>query len=576
MGALDLKGYWHIAAISVAIACLTVQFHLIFSIGFFLWVGYLYFDGRLTKIHVLFSLTIFLFFLSYLPQFDKQEDHTALIPVGYELLKGSIRSDILITDNRVEFTFHEQQLESKLLVVIFPKPNTNQADFKNEIKILKHGATCVINGELEHPSTSRNPGQFDYRAYLLSKGITHQVIVDLPSDIKCHGASFINRFYKVRSNLISFVESKVSLETSSWLTSLVLGDDSKLPDETVDLFQRWGLSHIIAISGSNIALLLTLIYFLLIKLNLFTKEKAQFIVLLFLPVYGILAGGEPSVWRACMMVMIFILINQFKLKFSIIDVLSITFIFLILADKYIIHHIGFQLSFLVTFGLLLSKNWLANSNSLLMQTLQISFVSQMMIIPLQFTYFSMLQPLSILLNVIVVPYFSIFAIPLMYILLPISFLPKAFPHIIDILFVKVHYSVINFVRWVDQVADSPFIIGSVSTIFAIIYFILFFVFMDQLARQKLQQSFMIGIFLPILICVAALRPYFSPFGTVTMLDIGQGDAFVIELPYRKGVIMIDAGAKFNFEDMQATDSISEEIIKPYFYSRGIKKLMRYF
>ncbi|RDW21744.1 DNA internalization-related competence protein ComEC/Rec2 [Oceanobacillus chungangensis] len=254
------------------------------------------------------------------------------------------------------------------------------------------------------------------------------------------------------------------------------------------------------------------------------------------------------------------------------DVLSITFIILILAEKYIIYHIGFQLSFMVTFALLLSKNWLMNSNSLFMQTLQISFVSQMMIIPLQFSYFSMLQPLSILLNVFVVPYFSLFAIPLMYVLLPLSVLPKTLLKIIDTMFVNVHYAVINFVRWVDGIADYPFMISSVSLIFTILYFIIFFAFMDQLIRQKLQQSFMIGIFLPILICVVALRPYLSPIGTVTMLDIGQGDAFVIELPYRKGVIMIDAGARFNFDDMQATNSNAEQIIKPFLYSRGIKKI----
>ncbi|RDW21743.1 hypothetical protein CWR45_02390 [Oceanobacillus chungangensis] len=304
-----MKGYWHFPAISVAMACLTSQIHLIFLIGFFLWLSYLYYDGRLRKIPILISLIIFLFFLDHLPRLDTQIDHTGMVPNVYEHLKGSISSDVLKTDNKVEFTLHEQQMDAKLLIVIFPEADTNQADSGNEIKMLKHGATCVINGELELPSTSRNPGQFDYRAYLLSNGITHQVIVNSPEDIECQGSSIINRFYKLRSDLIAFVESRVSAETSAWLTSLVLGDDSKLPDETVKLFQRWGLSHIIAISGSNIALLLALIYFLLIKSNLLTKEKAQFIVLLFLPIYGILAGGEPSVWRACVMVMFFILIR---------------------------------------------------------------------------------------------------------------------------------------------------------------------------------------------------------------------------------------------------------------------------
>src|SRR5690625_6775407 len=54
-----------------------------------------------------------------------------------------------------------------------------------------------------------------------------------------------------------------------------------------------------------------------------------------------------------------------------------------------------------------------------------------------------------------------------------------------------------------------------------------------------------------------------------MLDIGQGDAFVIELPYRKGVILIDAGASFSFKDFKPSERVYSQIIQPYFYYRGI-------
>src|SRR5699024_7797071 len=57
-----------------------------------------------------------------------------------------------------------------------------------------------------------------------------------------------------------------------------------------------------------------------------------------------------------------------------------------------------------------------------------------------------------------------------------------------------------------------------------------------------------------------------------MLDIGQGDAIVIELPYRKGVFMIDAGATFSFTDQEVSEKEFTHIIKPYLYSRGIQKL----
>src|SRR5699024_3369615 len=70
----------------------------------------------------------------------------------------------------------------------------------------------------------------------------------------------------------------------------------------------------------------------------------------------------------------------------------------------------------------------------------------------------------------------------------------------------------------------------------------------------------------------AARPYFSAKGTVTMLDIGQGDAFIIELPYRRGTFMIDAGAHFSFVDMQPTDSVYKQIIQPYLKYKWIHRL----
>src|SRR5699024_4092333 len=75
-----------------------------------------------------------------------------------------------------------------------------------------------------------------------------------------------------------------------------------------------------------------------------------------------------------------------------------------------------------------------------------------------------------------------------------------------------------------------------------------------------------------LLIIITCRPYLSPAVTVTMLDIGQGDAIVIELPYRQGVILIDAGAKMSFENDTVSDAAFKQIIRPYLYSRGISEV----
>src|SRR5699024_10154089 len=172
------------------------------------------------------------------------------------------------------------------------------------------------------------------------------------------------------------------------------------------------------------------------------------------------------------------------------------------------------------------------------QILQVSFVSQLMILPLQFAYFSTFQPLSIVLNVIVVPYFTLFVIPFMFFLLPFSFLPLpvVVTDFFDHLFIRIHRLFVMMLEKVDTYADFPFIIGDISMHFAVIYYVLFFIFMRHLQRAHISKAFVYGFCLSLLIRSMAVRPYLSPVGRVTMLDIGQGDAYVIELPYRKGVI----------------------------------------
>jgi competence protein ComEC len=568
-----VKGYWHFAAIAATMSILTVLFDSYwFVFGFFLWLSYLYYDRRLGKLPFFISLASFLLFSLHIPPITANDSQTDTFPPSNSSLSGKIVSPIHFTDQKIDFILEDDQSNSKLLIVYFPEKQTP----RNVLEInpsLKYGASCVMAGQPELPDTSTNPGQFDYRHYLLTKGITHQLIVDSLDDINCTGSSLLHRIYKGRISLITRTEERLSNDTAAWLNALVLGDDSLIDDETIELFQKWGLSHILAISGLHVGLIVALIYFILIKLNLFTKEKAQWVMIFFLPFYALIAGGEPSVWRASTMVLIFIILNKTKMNFSVTDTLSVVFLLLIGFDKYIVYHIGFQLSFMVTFGLILSRKWLSTPDSTMVQVLKISFVSQMMIVPLQIAYFSTFQPLSILLNFIIVPYFSLFVIPFMFILMLITIaFPMTLSRMLDHLFVPINNTAISLIEAIDRLVDYPMVIGSFPVWAALIYYVLFFVFMSFLQQKKLLQAFQYGCALSVVIICLAIRPYLSPTGTVTMLDMGQGDAFVIELPYRKGVIFMDAGARFSFQNMEATDGVYKKVIKPYLYSRGIHKI----
>lgn len=565
-----MRGYWHIAALATVTSILTIIFgNYLFVIALFLWLIYLYYNKRLGKLPLFIALTFFLFFSLYIPSIDKttSSPHTENTQ---QVFHGKIVRPLLITPSKVDFIMKDETLNEKLLFIYFLNDDEwlNQKTYKD----LAYGAKCIVNGKIDPPSVSRNPGQFDFNHYLKSQGISNQVIVGSLADIECEGASLFNKIFLFRSNILAYVSDSMSDETSVWLSALVLGDDSLLEEKIVDLFQRWGLSHILAISGLHVGLIVGLVYFFIVKLGIVTKEKAQWIMIFFLPVYALVAGGQPSVWRASLMVLAFIVLNKIKLKLSMTDVLSLIFILLIILDKYIIYHVGFQLSFAVTFGLILSKDLLSSTSSVFFQGLFISFISQMMILPIQLVYFSFFQPLSILVNVIVVPYFSLIVIPLMFLMLIFSPLFPFFIHIFDQAFSSMHKLFIACIQWFDNIANFPIVIGDFPIIMVILYFVGFYFCMYYLQKKKLVTSFTYGMLLTVVLMSLILRPYISPVGTVTMLDIGQGDTFVIELPYRRGVFLVDAGSGFSFTDFESNHKVFKQVIKPYLYSRGITEI----
>ncbi|WP_042146029.1 DNA internalization-related competence protein ComEC/Rec2 [Paucisalibacillus sp. EB02] len=560
-----MKGYWYIPALAGLCSFFTRVFDsILFFIVLLVWLVYLYISKRLGKIPIIISLATFLFFFIYIPQIEL---NTSTNTQEKMTLKGEIVSPINTSETVLQFDFQESDTKNTIKVLFF-SPDAKHPNYSS----LQLGADCQLEGEVGTPEESTNPGQFNYQKYLATSGIHYEMEIKSMDDISCHGKTNWSLLYSLRKSIKEYVSITYSEKTSAWINALVLGDDSLISENTTELFQRWGLSHLLAISGLHIGLVVGLLFMITVKLNLLTKEKAQYVLIIFLPIYAILAGGEPSVLRASLMVLLVIVIQRLRIKLSLTDVISVTFFLLIVLDKYIIYHVGFQLSFIVTFGIILSRRWISEGNSLFFQMIKLSFISQMMIIPLQIIYFFHFNPLSIILNVFVVPYFSFFVIPLMFTLIFISLIPLV-RGLVDKLFSTIHEAIFLVpLEFIDQYAFYPWITGKFPTILIMVYYILLILMMASVKRNKSRRAFGYGVILTGLLFSLVIRPFLSPYGTVTMLDIGQGDAIVIEFPYRKGVVLVDTGANFSFDDFEPSDSNYSRIIKPFLQYQGINKI----
>lgn len=559
-----MTGYWHFPALAAVISMFSIWISPLIIGVFLIWLSYLFLKRRIALLPSVLSLLSLLFFFTYLEPLAIKEQ-TLHLKQSAEL-SGKIISLVKQTNTHFSFTLQNDQTSTNIQVIHFYKKPPKSLE-----KNIQYGSTCKLNAEIKLPETKSNPGQFDYRSYLQTKGISYQAVLADMTQLQCKaGRGILPIIYQFRDTFFIYIGQTLSDEAAAWVKALVFGDDSYLDEDTIEMFQRWGMSHLLAISGLHVGIVIALLYMLLVKLNLMTKENAQWVIFCILPLYAVIAGGEPSVWRASLMTCLFILLYKTGIKWSVTDVLSIVFILLVTLDKLIIYHVGFQLSFAVTFALLISKQLIINSTSRIEQIIYISFIAQIAILPIQIYYFSLFQPLSILVNMVMVPYYSFFVIPMMFGLLIFS--PLAIVSFLDGIFLTIHEQAMNIVKFIDNYVNYSWIMGPLPWIVVLGFYMLFILFMQFWENNKLYKAFFCACLMTIVIIGNTLRPYLSPWGLVTMLDIGQGDAFIIELPYRKGVILIDAGATFSFQEKQPSRRIYEQILKPYLFSRGIVKI----
>ncbi|MDC3415582.1 DNA internalization-related competence protein ComEC/Rec2 [Aquibacillus salsiterrae] len=562
-----MKGTWHLLAFSALLAVAVKTWHLIVVVIVFVWLWHLMKQSRLTPAQVIVICTGIIFFYWFTgfqtPKNEQVQANSGEI-IG---LTGNIVSEVRVKSYGLEFVLKGDD-QNDYLVSYFSKGDVN-ADVLNQ---LQTGASCNLKGKVEIPESSSNPGQFNYQNYLRNKGIQYlfQVQVETNSSVNCTGSSFLQQVYNVRQFVLSKANDNLSSFTAGWVKALVLGDNEGIDPGTIELFQRFGLSHLLAISGLHVGLLVGGLYYVFVKFNIVTKEKAQTLILLIVALYPLIGGGSPSVWRASLMTMFTIVLVKIRVPLQVTDIVSLTFLLLYLIDPPNLYQLGFQFSFLVSFALLLSQK-LWNNTRPMYQILLVSFISSLSILPIQVYNFYYFNPVSLLVNLIIVPYFSFYVMPFMLLLLLLSLTFPDLVSFLDVVFRLSHETVLQILELMDKFLFFPWVIGKFPLAFFIPYYLLFIMMMVSIGENKKKKAFLLGSCLTMLLVTISLKPYVSPQGTITMLDVGQGDSFIIELPYRKGVIMIDAAGSLdgNFEP---SNKRFEQVIKPFLYSRGIARI----
>lgn len=155
--------------------------------------------------------------------------------------------------------------------------------------------------------------------------------------------------YDAKTKVAQFIKEKIETPSSaSFLSGIVTGD---FDDRIMSLdFSRFGLQHIMAISGFHFAILAALLNFFL--RFYFGKRWAAAIVILLLSCYFLFLGFGPSILRAYVAIVIFLMSQFFERQSSGLNSLGLALLITLIIDPLMLQNLGFQFSFLVTAAIL--------------------------------------------------------------------------------------------------------------------------------------------------------------------------------------------------------------------------------
>ncbi|CAM3815579.1 DNA internalization-related competence protein ComEC/Rec2 [Mesobacillus zeae] len=455
---------------------------------------------------------------------------------------------------------------------------------KNEKAWLKKnalpGTSLRLTGKLQVPETATNPNAFDYRTYLARKQIfwvfrTSSLNVNPYS--QSH-SSIVTSIKRLRQRQVISLEENLSKDTAAISAALLFGNRELMDSELQKSYQKTGTIHLLSISGLHVGLLAGLVYYLLIRIG-FTREKAQILLIAALPFYAVLTGLAPPVNRAVIMLLIYLAGQRFSVKISSLDSLSLAFMLLLLADPFSLYNPGFQLSFLVSFSIIVSSSSILKTfKSAAGKLAGVSVIAQLSGTPVILFSFYEFSFISFAANLVFVPLFSYVILPLVIAdyLLACTF-PVAAIFVEGILELSVRFAgklsgLLASLPWSSVVFGKP---SFLMLTFQSAAILLFFLLLEKDPVPVRMARLMILPAIPL--AFQFFLPYSSSEGKIVFLDVGQGDSILIELPYRHGTYMIDTGGSLAFsreawQEKRNSFNTGEDILLPYLKSEGIRSI----
>lgn len=461
-------------------------------------------------------------------------------------IKLKVRTDTIKYGNKISYDKHINLLVNVKIDTTF---NRDKA-----YDIFKLNYRIKFNGNILNPPEKRIFGDFNYRNLLKIENIIGVAYTKYDSIFivkKGKSVGFFDFFVNIRQSLDITLSRLYNYESYTFLRGIILGDRGLIDEDIKNNYSKSGVAHVLAVSGLHVGLI---VYILTLILGRFDLKVRFILSILFVIIFCNITGNSPSVIRATIMTIIFLSCNYFNRDYSALNSLFLSLFLILVINPFEIYSVGLQLSFLSVLTIIVTtkifKKYFENVevNKRIKTILSLLFVTiscTLATLPILLINFHQISIIAIISNLFIIPLISfilsggLISLVLGSLSLKLGIIFAAgIEKLVSInnflvnFFASIKYSFVNYYNFTTL---DGVIVYLVLTILVAFIFI----------KNKKYLIVSSIIFIAFVFGYYSFQAYHNkPVVKIIVIDVGQGDSFLIKTKNGKAVL-IDSGNKTN-------------------------------
>ena len=510
-------------------------------------------------VFLFFSIGIFLHFLNSnsAQNFDFEKNKTT--EIIFQLSK--------------KLNSNERNKRYEVEILNFEKPFSAVISIPKEQKELDFLHFYSAEAYLNPTQKPQYDFQFDYQKYLARQNIHYQGFI--PNEIsfkKKESVSFADKIKQKRLDLLFRIDnSSLQPQNKAILKGIILADRTEIDQEIINHFSKTGLIHILAISGSHMAIIFLMILFVLNPIfSVKYRNIPIYISLAAIWGFAIFIDYGNSVVRSCIMITVYYIMIFLQRKPNLLHSLALAGMMILSIDTQQLFDVGFQLSFLAVFGIFWLYKPITNHYKplknrairFILNTFSLSLAAQLTTLPLILFYFHQFSIMSVFINVVSIMVsqgFIIFSF-IVSILFGIEFTPDWLLEIYD----WCASFFLNMVAFFSK-TDFSFVENvSIEIPELIILFVLVYLLRSVFEKPNVKTFTHFSFFILLFIFTRILTNFY----------FWKKEEILLHSFFKQNIVSVKQGDKavFIMSNEADTEKINNFIIKSYITSRRVKNI----